>query len=379
MHQSPFSNIPFIDLQAQRAKIAPQILESVQRVIEGGHYIMGPEVLQLEAELSKFAGVKYAIGCSNGTDALSMPLMALEIGPGDAIFVPTFTFAATAEVVALRGATPVFVDVNASTFNMDPISLERAIAHVTKEKKLVPKGIISVDLFGQPADLKTIGSIADKYGLWVMIDAAQSFGATLDSVHTVNFGLVASTSFFPAKPLGCYGDGGAIFTNNDDLKAKLTSIRVHGQGSDRYDNVRIGINGRLDTLQAAILIEKLKIFPAELDSRSRIAARYSTLLQDVVKVPYLAPNKTSAWAQYTLCLENRDHVAAFLKAKGIPTMVYYPKALHQQGAYRHYPQDPQGLSVAETLCQQVLSLPMHPYLEEDVQDYIVAAVREAVA
>ncbi len=377
MLQKSFQTIPFIDLQAQRLRIADQIMTGVQRVIESGQYIMGPEVSQLEAELSKFAGVKHTLGCSNGTDALSMSLMALEVGPGDAVFVPTFTFAATAEVVALRGAVPFFVDVDPRTFNMDPVSLERSIAHVVKEGNLKPKGIIAVDLFGQPADLKAISAIAERYGLWVMVDAAQSFGATLEGVSTVNYGLVATTSFFPAKPFGAYGDGGAIFTNDNDLKEKLVSIRIHGQGVDRYDNIRLGITGRLDTLQAAILLEKLKIFPSELESRSKIARRYSILLEDVVEVPHLPSTMTSAWAQYTICLDNRDKVAAHLKAKGIPTMIYYLKGLHQQQAYRQYPIDPAGLKISEALCHRVLSLPMHPYLTEDVQDYIVEAVKGA--
>lgn len=373
-----FKAIPFIDLQAQRAQIAKEIMTSVQRVIESGQYILGPEVTKLEQELCNFTGVKHSIGCSNGTDALSMVLMAQSIGPGDAVFVPTYTFAATAEVVALRGATPVFVDVDSKTFNMNPISLERSIQHITKDKALKPKGIIAVDLFGQPADLKTIDTIAERYGLWMMVDAAQSLGATIDGISTVSFGLAATTSFFPAKPLGCYGDGGAIFTNDDDLKEKLISIRVHGQGADRYDNVRLGLTGRLDTLQAVILLEKLKIFPSELESRAKVAARYSTLLQNVAQVPHLDPSLVSTWAQYTILLDNRDQVAQHLKEKGIPTMIYYLKALHQQQAYKHYPQDPQGLGVSESLCHQVLSLPMHPYLTEEVQDYIVEAVKEAV-
>ena len=302
--------------------------------------------------------------------------MALGVGPGDAVFVPTFTFAATAEVVALVGATPIFVDVEAGSFNMDVKSLQRAVDAVPAG--LTPKGIIPVDLFGQPADYDAIDKVAQAKNLWVLADAAQSFGATLGNRRTGSMGRIAGTSFFPAKPLGCYGDGGAIFTDDDGLNDIMKSLRVHGQGSDKYDNVRIGMNGRLDTIQAAILLEKLAIFEDEIAARQRVGKRYNDLLRGTVTVPEVGDNFTSVWAQYTLRLPNRDKVAAALKADGIPTAIYYPRPLHQQTAYRDFPVAPGGCPTSEKLAGEVLSLPMHPYLDTTTQDRIVAAVKSAV-
>jgi dTDP-4-amino-4,6-dideoxygalactose transaminase len=370
--------IPFIDLQSQRDRIAQEVEAATLRVLRTGAYIMGPEVFEFEKQLQDFTGVSHALSCSSGTDALMMGLMAWGIGAGDAVFVPSFTFAATAEVVALVGATPVFVDVLTDTFNMDSESLSEAIDWVRSQKKLTPKAIISVDLFGQPADHFKIQKIADAYGLKVMVDAAQSVGALYQGKHTVSYGDMSGTSFFPAKPLGGYGDGGAIFTNDSELTKLLTSIRVHGHGKDRYDNVRIGINGRLDTLQAAILIEKLKIFPDEIKARQRAAECYTQGLKDYVKTPVVAEGCTSVWAQYTFCVKNRDLVIQKLSEKQVPTMIYYPKPLHRQEAYVHYPCAPKGLPVSERLAHEVLSLPMHAYLPENTQEYIIQTVKEAV-
>ena len=357
--------IQFIDLKAQQVRIRPQVDAAIKRVLDHGAYIMGPEVYELEKQLAEFCGVKHAISCANGTDALGLGLMAKNVGPGDAIFVPSFTFAATAEVVAWMGATPVFIDSLEDTYNIDPISLELGI-QTAKKLGLRPAGIIPVDLFGQPVDYDAIQTIADEYNLWVMADGAQSFGASYKGRKVGNIGDIATTSFFPAKPLGCYGDGGAIFTNDDELASIMKSLRVHGQGTDKYDNVRIGMNGRLDTIQAAILIEKLKIFPEELIARQKTADAYNNGLKDVVQIPYVMDGVTSAWAQYTVCLPNginREKLMIDLKEVGIPTMIYYVKPLHLQTAYKHYP-TVGALSVCESLSNKVLSLPMSGYVNK---------------
>jgi dTDP-4-amino-4,6-dideoxygalactose transaminase len=371
-------SIEFIDLAAQRRRIGPRMEEAILRVVRHGKYIMGPEVAELERQLAAFCEAKHVISCANGTDALALVLMAKGIKPRDAVFVPAFTFAATAEVVAWLGATPIFVDVEPDSFNLNPASFEAAIAAAVK-LGLTPRAVIPVDLFGQPADYRRIIPIAAKHDLFVLADAAQSFGAALDNRRVGTFGQATATSFFPAKPLGCYGDGGAIFTDDDDLAQVMRSLRVHGQGSDKYDNVRIGMNGRLDTMQAAVLIEKLAVFEDEIVARQRVADRYNAGLADLAKVPRLTHGTTSVWAQYTLVLDNRDQVAASLKAAGIPTAIYYPIPLSQQTGYRHYPSAPGGVPASETLSTKVLSLPMHPYLEPAVQDRIVAAVRRALA
>jgi dTDP-4-amino-4,6-dideoxygalactose transaminase len=372
--------VPFIDIAAQRRRLGKSIDEAVARVLTHCQFINGPEVIQLEAELAAFSGARHVVACGSGTDALLMVLMAKGVGRGDAVFCPSFTFCATGEVVALTGATPVFVDVDEATFNIDVDSLKRGIAAATK-LGLKPKAIIPVDLFGQSADHDAIGAIAEAEGLFVLDDAAQGFGASYKGRRLGTFGLATATSFFPAKPLGCFGDGGAIFTDDAELAATLRSIRVHGQGSDKYDNVRLGLTGRLDTMQAAILIEKLGIFEDEIAARNKVAERYARGLGNVVTVPRLASGCTSVWAQYTIRLPkgiSRDGFAASLKAQGIPTAIYYPKSMHQQTAYRDFPVADGGLPVSEALSEDVISLPMHAYLDEPTQDRVIAAVRGAL-
>lgn len=371
--------MPFIDLAAQQRRIGPAISEGIARVLAHGQYIMGPEVGACEAALSAFCGAKHVISCGNGTLALEMVLRALALKPGDAVLCPSFTFAATGEVVVLCGATPVFVDVHADTFNLDVTSLEAALV-TAKKRGLNPVGVIPVDLFGQPADYDAIERWCAANKLWILSDAAQSFGATYRGRKVGTIGLATSTSFFPAKPLGCYGDGGAIFTDDDDVAAVLRSLRNHGAGSDRYDNVRVGTNGRLDTIQAAVLIEKLKIFPEEIAARDRIAARYNEGLRDVAAVPVLMKDCASVWAQYTIKVPaaKRDALGATLREQGIPTAIYYPKPLHRQTAFKDYPVAGNGLPVSDTVAAEVISLPMHPYLEADVQDRIVSAVQFAL-
>jgi dTDP-4-amino-4,6-dideoxygalactose transaminase len=368
--------LAFIDLAKQRARLGQDVDQAIQRVLAHGNYIMGPEVRELEIELSSFCGAQHALTCSNGTDALGLILMALELGATNAVLCPSFTFAATAEAVAWFGATPVFIDVDEQTFNIDPASLEAGIVSA-KGQGLSPVGVISVDLFGQPADYDRVESICAAHRLWLLSDAAQSFGATYNGRKVGTIGTATATSFFPAKPLGCYGDGGAVFTDDAELAATIKSLRVHGQGSDKYDNVRIGLNGRLDTLQAAILIEKMRVFRDEIESRNTIAARYNAALADVAQVPHVMNGATSVWAQYTLRVPatRREALAAGLKSRGIPTAVYYAKPLHQQTAYRKYPVAGNGLPVSERLAAEVISLPMHPYLDEGEQDFIIDAVK----
>ncbi|HEY4124922.1 MAG TPA: DegT/DnrJ/EryC1/StrS aminotransferase family protein, partial [Rhizomicrobium sp.] len=334
--------IPFIDLQAQRRRMGTDLTKAISDAVEGGQWIMGPQVAALEAQLAEFAGVKHAIACANGTDALLIVLRAWGIGPGDAVFVPAFTFAASAEVVALVGATPVFVDVLEDTFNMDPQSLEAAIAMVKRDGKLTPRVVMPVDLFGQTADYHVLEPIIARAGLKMLCDAAQGFGGLLDGRRSGGIGDAAATSFFPAKPLGCFGDGGASFTNDDGLAELLRSIRIHGQGTDKYENVRIGLNSRLDTIQAAILIEKLKIFPEEIAMREKVAQRYSNALarSNRIGVPRVITGAQSTWAQYTIQVPDRDKLQADLKAKEIPTAVYYPIPLSHQKGYREFPGAP---------------------------------------
>jgi dTDP-4-amino-4,6-dideoxygalactose transaminase len=371
--------VAFIDLAAQRRRLGKSIDEAVSRVLTHCQFINGPEVMQLEAALAAFSGAKHVVSCASGTDALLMVLMAKGVGRGDAVLCPSFTFCATGEAVALTGATPVFVDVDEATFNIDADSLKRGIA-TAKKLGLKPRAVMPVDLFGQSADHDAIGAIAEAEGLFVLDDAAQAFGASYKGRPLGAFGLATATSFFPAKPLGCFGDGGAIFTDDDELAATLRSVRVHGQGSDKYDNVRLGLTGRLDTMQAAILIEKLKIFEDEIAARNKVAARYAQELGNVVTVPRVAAGCTSVWAQYTIRLPNgcdRDDFAATLKAQGIPTAIYYPKSMHQQTAYRDFPVADGGLPACESLSRDVISLPMHAYLDEPTQERIIQAVRAA--
>jgi dTDP-4-amino-4,6-dideoxygalactose transaminase len=372
--------VPFIDIGAQRRRLGKSVDEAVSRVLAHCQFINGPEVTRLEAELAAFSGAKHVVTCASGTDALLMVLMAMDVGRGDAVLCPSFTFCATGEAVALTGATPVFVDVDEATFNIDAGSLKRGIA-TAKRLGLKPRAVIPVDLFGQSADHDAIAEIAEAEGLFVLDDAAQAFGASYKGRRLGTSGLATATSFFPAKPLGCFGDGGAIFTDDAELAATLRSIRVHGQGSDKYDNVRLGLTGRLDTIQAAILLEKLKIFEDEIAARNLVAERYERGLGNVVTVPRLAAGCTSVWAQYTVRLPegcDRDGFAAALKAQGIPTAIYYPKSMHQQTAYRDFPVADGGLPSSERLSGDVISLPMHAYLDEPTQERVIKAVRGAL-
>jgi dTDP-4-amino-4,6-dideoxygalactose transaminase len=372
--------IPFIDVAAQRRRLGRAIDEAVSRVLAHCQFIQGPEVRALETELAAFCGARHAIACSSGTDALRLVLMAWGIGSGDAVICPAFTFCATAEVVALCGATPVMADVEPETFNLDPASCERAVA-TAKKLGLTPRAIIPVDLFGLPADHDAIAAVAAAHNLLVLDDAAQSFGATYKGRKLGTLAPATATSFFPAKPLGCYGDGGAILTDDDDLAAQLKSLRVHGEGTDKYDAARIGITGRLDTIQAAILLEKLKIFPDEIVARNAVAQRYTSGLAGAAILPRVGNESTSVWAQYTIRLEpgRRDALAAALKGQGIPTAIYYAKPLHYQAAYRGFPVGAGGVPVSERLAEEVISLPMHAYLDQQVQDRMVAAVQRALA
>jgi dTDP-4-amino-4,6-dideoxygalactose transaminase len=368
----------FIDLQAQQAHLRDAIDAAIARVLDHGKYVMGPEVASLESALGEFCGAPEVVSCASGTDALVLALLALGVGPGDAVFVPSFTYAATAEAVALLGATPVFVDSEPDTFNLDPDRLADAVAGLDPSLRGV--GVIPVDLFGLPADYARLGEVASSAGLWTIADAAQSFGGAVHGVDVGRLAEISTTSFFPAKPLGCYGDGGAVFCTDPDVAAVLRSLRVHGSGEHKYDNARIGINGRLDTIQAAILLEKLAVFRCELDARDRVAEAYGSALGDVVAVPVVPDGSRSTWAQYTLRVDGgrRDRLAARLADDGIPYAVYYPLPLHQQTAYRGYPVGAGGLAVSERLAQEVISLPMHPYLSADDQDRVVGAVRAAL-
>jgi len=368
--------IPFIDLKAQQARIREKLDTAIADVLEQGQYIMGPQVRELESQLAAFCGAKHCLTCANGTDALQLALLALGVGEGDAVLVPSFTFAATAEVVPGLGATPVFVDIDPATYTMAPQSLSRAIAHA-REIGLNPAAVIPVDLFGLPANYPAILDIAESEGLVVIGDSAQGFGGRIGNRMTGTFGAITTTSFFPAKPLGCYGDGGALFTDDDDLAAILDSLRVHGKGSEKYDNVRIGMNSRLDTLQAAILLEKFAIYPDEIDARQSVADRYTAALAGRVTIPRVPPGYRSVWAQYTIRLEDeteRAAVMARLKEAGVPSVVYYPRPLHTQGAYSHFPSDPQGLPESEAAAARVLSLPMHPYMTEADSALVTATI-----
>jgi len=371
--------IPFIDVAAQRRRLGAAIDDAVTRVFNHCQFILGPEVRTFESDLAAFCGARHVVTCASGTDALVLALRAMGIGAGDAVLCPSFTFCATAEVAALVGATPVFVDVDAKTFNIDANGIAGAV-ETARQAGLNPKAIIPVDLFGLPADHAAIRAAAAAANLLVLDDAAQSFGATCDNRRLGTFGLCTATSFFPAKPLGCYGDGGAVMTDDDGLADIMRSLRVHGQGSDKYDNVRIGLASRLDTMQAAILIEKLKIFPDEIDARNATARRYNEGLSDVAIVPAVPPGMTSVWAQYTIRVQGgrRDALAAELKAERIPTAIYYPIPLHRQQAYKQYPVGKGGVAVSDQLADEVISLPMHAYLDSPTQDRIVDATRRAL-
>ena len=371
----------FIDLKAQQKRIYDRVLEKIQGVLAHGQYILGPEISELEERLAAYVGVRHAITCSSGTDALLMALMAKGVGPGDAIFTTPFTFIATAEVVQLLGATPVFVDIDPVTYNLSPEALKNALVNLEKNPAtagLKPQGIIPVDLFGQPADYERINAMARDWGLFVLEDAAQSFGATYQGQRAGALAEVAATSFFPAKPLGGYGDGGALFTDDDDLAVVLKSIRNHGQGIDRYDNVRLGINGRLDTLQAAVLLVKLEIFDQEVAARQVVARRYNEGLKDLVGVPSVAPGCSSVWAQYSVESEARAAIQAHLQEAGVPTAIYYPKPLHLQEVFSNLGYGPGDFPVSEAAAARIFSLPMHPYLAAADQELIIEVIQEAV-
>jgi len=367
----------FIDLREQYKLIGKQINKRIQKVLAHGRFIMGPEVYELEEKLARYVGVSHVITCANGTDALQMPLMAWGIGKGDAIFTTCFSFFATAEVISLVGAIPVFVDIEESTFNICPDSLEHEIVKVKKEGELSPKVIIPVDLFGLSANYDRILDIAKKYCLKVLADAAQSFGGSYKERKNCNSGDVATTSFFPSKPLGCYGDGGAMFTNDAKLAESLRSIRVHGQGSNKYENIRIGMNSRLDTLQAAILLSKLEILDDEINKRNELAKIYSEALSETVRVPCIPSNSTSAWAQYSVLSKDsmeKEKIRETLSKASIPTMVYYKKPLHMQKAYCELGYGTGDFPVAEDVASRVFSLPIHPYMEKQLQNTVIKDV-----
>lgn len=363
----------FIDLKRQYERIKQDVDARIHKVLDSGLYIMGPEIIELENRLAEYVGVNYCVACSSGTDALIIPLMALGISKGDAVFTTPFTFIATAEVISLLGATPVFVDIDEDTFNISPSLLEKEIIKINNEGKLKPKVIIPVDLFGLPANYNEINDIALKYNILVLEDAAQGFGGKIDDMKACSFGDISATSFFPAKPLGCYGDGGAIFTNDKNMLEILKSIRVHGQGTDRYENIRIGLNGRLDSIQAAVLLAKLNIFDDELKKRNNIANLYSQKLNSKLKTPTIPDGFYSSWAQYSVLAndsEHRTNIQNKLKENNIPTAVYYPIPLHLQKAFAYLEYKLGDFPVSEYISQRIFSLPMHPYLSDDEIDFI---------
>jgi dTDP-4-amino-4,6-dideoxygalactose transaminase len=383
--------IPFIDLHAQRKRLGQPLEDAILKVVRSGAYIMGPEIAELETALGAFGQAPHVLSCGSGTEALVLPLMAWGVGPGDAVFCPSFTFAATAEAAPLVGATPVFVDIDPDTYNIDAASLEAAILAVKTKGELTPKVIIAVDLFGQPADYPKLAEVAQRHGLKLIADSAQGFGCTLAGRHPIHWADVATTSFFPAKPLGAYGDAGAVLCKDARLHDLLVSLRVHGQAvkSDldgmtfehdpKYLNVRVGINGRMDTIQAAVLLQKLTIFEDEIAARNRVADRYAAGLADIVRTPKVIDNGVSVWAQYTIEVADRDGLAAALREQGVPTAVYYPIPIHRQNVYSAYPVAPGGLPVTDAKVGVVISLPMHPYLTEADQDLVIGAIRGFVA
>ncbi len=373
----------FIYLKAQYIKLQSEINRNIQMVFDAADFIMGPQVEELERQLADYVAVKHCLTCANGTDALTLALMAYDVKVGDAVFVPTFTFYATAETVSLRGATPIFVDIELGTYNISCERLREAILYVKTERKLNLKAIIAVDLFGLPADYPQLRHIADEYGLKLIEDGAQGFGGSINGKKACSFGEIATTSFYPAKPLGCYGDGGAVFTDDDELFALMQSYKEHGRGGDKYDNLRVGLNSRLDTLQAAILLPKLKAFQEfELEARNQVAGRYRDGLADCLVVPHIPEGYVSSYAQYSVLLKDgqqRDRVQQKLKEKGIPTMIYYKKSMHQQTVHQGNPSIHFGFPVAEDISKRILNLPIHPYLEEEEQLYIIETIRDFVS
>jgi dTDP-4-amino-4,6-dideoxygalactose transaminase len=377
---APIPQIDFIDLKAQRRHIGQAMDDAILKVVHDGSYILGPEVREFEKKLGAFCGAKHTIGCANGTDAIALCLMALKLRPGHAVICPSFTFAATAEVVAWLGATPVFVDIDETTYNMDPKALGLAM-DTARQAGLEVKAVIAVDLFGQPADYDPLEAFCRENGLMLISDSAQGFGATYKGRITGAIGDFATTSFFPAKPLGAYGDGGAVFTPHDEHADTIRSLHIHGKGTDKYDNIRIGVNSRLDTMQAAVLLQKLAIFGEEIDKRQVVASRYDRGLSDVAVTPQVMDGCISTWAQYTIRIPaaKRDGFIAHCKSRGVPTAIYYPKPLHQQTAYKRFVVAGNGLPVSERVAHEVVALPMHPYLDETTQGYIIEVAREALA
>jgi dTDP-4-amino-4,6-dideoxygalactose transaminase len=368
----------FIDLAAQREQLGDSVERAIAAVLKHGQFVLGPEVAELERQLEAFCGAQHCITCANGTDALLLALMAESVGPGDAVFVPAFTFVASVEVAVLAGATPVFVDIRRDTFNLDVESLEAAIGEA-KRRGLKPRCVIPVDLYGQPADYAAIARLAEAHGLLVIADAAQSFGASLNGRRVGTLAAYTATSFYPSKPLGGYGDGGAVFTDDDDSAARLRALRNHGKGPNRPDVEYLGLNSRLDSIQAAILLEKLRLFPAEIPARQERADRYNRGLEAVAQTPKLMAGATSVWAQYTIIAEDRDSLAKACREAGVPTAIHYPNALNCLPPYRDMPTPPAGVPQAEGLAHRVISLPMHPYLDDEAQELIIDTVRQAVA
>ena len=370
----------FRDLKTQYAALKDEMDKAILDVVASSAYVMGPKIQEMENAFAEYVGVKHCVACNSGTDALLLALKAWGVKSGDAVFVPSFTFFASAEVIAMQGATPVFVDVDKDTFNMDVVDLERKIGQTLKAGKLTPRVIIAVDLFGLPADFKKIRQVADRHGLYVLEDGAQGFGGRIGDRKACTFGDISTTSFFPAKPVGCYGDGGAVFTDNDEWAALVDSYHIHGKGSDRYDNIRIGMNSRMDSIQAAILLVKLKAFrDYELVDVNKVAARYTEKLKDVVKTPIVPECFYSSWAQYTIQMkdkEMRSGLQAALKAADIPTAIYYPIPMHRQTAFNDLNLEDNRCPVADQLADMVLSLPVHPYLSEADQDKICAVIRD---
>ncbi len=384
-------NIPFIDLKKQYARVEEQVRKNIDTVFEHGAYIMGPEIPAIEKELADYCGTKHALGCASGTDALTLALMTLDVKPGDAVFTSPFTFFATAETIALAGATPVFVDIDPVTFNIDPEKLDKTIEALKGENSDCPlpkvdgltvKGIISVDIFGLPADYEAIKAVADKHGLFLIEDAAQSFGGEYKGKKACALGDITCTSFFPAKPLGCYGDGGMCFTDNDQYIERLRSHRIHGMGPDRYDNVRLGITGRLDSIQAAALLAKFEIFPEEVDLRDKVADTYAELLEgiDGLTAPSVPEGYRSVWAQYCPLAKDtahRERIQAALGEKNIASPIYYPIPLHLQTAFKDLGYKTGDFPICEDVSSRIFAIPMHPYLEKEQQEYIADIIRNA--
>lgn len=373
------SMIPFIDLETQRARLQPDLDAAIAKVISEGRYILGPEVSELQTQLAAFCNAPFALGCANGTDAIGLPLMAWEIRPGDAVFVPSFTFASTAEVVRWVGATPIFVDVDPVTYTMDVDHLSQCIAMVNADATLTARAVIAVDLFGQPADYPRISAICKDNDLKLIADSAQGFGCTLNGEHPIKWADVATISFYPAKPLGCYGDGGAIIVKDEDLLGILKSLHVHGAGNHRYEYARIGLNSRLDTIQAAVLLEKMKIFADEIVKRNEAADRYADELAGIVQTPKVIDGGISTWAQYTIEVDDRDAFQARMREQGIPTAIYYPWPLHNQPAYNSSPDSPGGLPTTERIAERVISLPMDAYLDGERIERVISAVKASVS